>query len=107
MSGKIVCGWISSGFLLLSGWDTKSDGGLEGVIDPPLKSSKSTDHDDTGAEAAPDACEAKLTEHFSGGLSTFRHLSYDCVGRVRHNSAGDTGNVAGSEGDTKVSSLGV
>ena len=59
---------------MLSDGDSKSDGGFEGVIDPPLETSEGAYHNDTSAKAAPDSHGSKLTEHLTCAFASFRHL---------------------------------
>jgi len=91
----------------------EADGGLEGVVDPPLEAGERADHNDTGAETAPEAGEADLgvdladvgeeTAFGLGGVD----LGDDGVGGVGDDGAEDTGDVAGHEGDGELLGLGV
>ena len=84
----------SSSLVLLPLSNSQADCGLESVVNPPLQTREGTDHDDTGAKAAPDAGKAELGEDLSCGFAALGHLGDDGVGGVRHNGARDAGNVA-------------
>jgi len=92
---------------LFLGGDPDANSGLEGIIDPPLKAGQGSNHDNTGSKATPNSFEAKLREDLSSTLSTLGHLGHHGVSRVRDNGASNTSDVARSESDTQVLSLGV
>lgn len=52
----------------------EAKGGLERVIDPPLEAREGTDHDDTGAQAAPHAHGSELRQNLAGRLVALAHL---------------------------------
>lgn len=52
----------------------EAEGGLERVIDPPLEAREGTDHDDTGAKAAPHAHGSELRQNLAGRLVALAHL---------------------------------
>ena len=92
---------------LFGSWDPDSYGSLETVIDPPLKTGQSTNHDNTSSQSTPDALEAKFGKNFSSTLGRFRHLGNNSVSRMRYNSTSNTGDVTRGESDAQVSALGV
>lgn len=79
----------------------EADGGLEGVVDPPLQASEGSDHDDPGHESCPESAEADLFVDLSD-LVTERALGFalsdqfgeDGIGGVGDDGAEDTGEVA-------------
>lgn len=71
--------WMSGeakGAHLLDGraGSAEAEGGLERVIDPPLEAREGTDHDDTGAKAAPHAHGSELRQNLAGRLVALAHL---------------------------------
>ena len=94
---SLLLGAASSGGL-------QSDCGFEAIIDPPLKTGKSTNHDDPGSKTGPQALESDLRVDLSdlasqrGGLvglvSSCDKLGQDGVSWVRDDGAEDTGEVA-------------
>lgn len=93
---SLLLGATSSGGL-------QSDCGFEGIIDPPLKTGQSTDHDDPGHETSPKALESDLRVDLSdlstqsgrlvGLISSCDELGQDGVSGVRNDGAEDTGEV--------------
>ena len=82
-----------------------SHGSLECIIDPPLETSQSADHDNTSTETAPDAAETELAENLAGRLATLGHLGDDGVCRVGNNGTNYTSSVTRGEGDTELGRL--
>lgn len=90
----------------------KTQGSLEGVVDPPLETSEGTDHDDPGHETRPEALESNFSidpAHLFSEGSGFAALRVEFgdhgVCGVGDNCAEDTGQVAGGEGDAQLSAL--
>lgn len=90
----------------------QSDGGLEGVVNPPLETGEGTDHDDPGHQSSPESrksnfsidpsdfgCQRSLLTSF--GVQFRNH----CVSRVRNNGAEDTSKVTRGEGNAQLGSL--
>jgi len=101
----------STHLLLSTTGGTELHNGLEGIVDPPLETSKSTDHEDTSTKTlSHKVLNTDLASNLAEGLALVLSLSElrdERVGRVRDDSADDTGEVTGSEGDAELSSLGV
>lgn len=71
---------------------------LNGIINEPLCSSESTDHDDPGNKALPHASETKFLGNVNGCAALlFVQFGYNCVSWMRHDGTEHTGNVTGSE----------
>jgi len=91
----------------------ETDGGLEGIVDPPLETGEGTDHEDTGSESSPETGKSDL----SVDLAHVRHegsltlggvdLGHHGVGGVGDDGAEDTGHVPGHEGNSELLGLGV
>ena len=85
----------------------EADGHLEGVVDPPLETGQGTDHEDSGAEAAPQSLEADLAVDFADGAALLVHDGDHGVSGVRDDGAEDTREVAGHESDHQLGALAV
>jgi len=87
--------------------------GLEGIVDPPLETSQSTDHDDSGTHTSPETIETDITVDFldvihSATTSLDRvELRDHSISGLGDQSAEDTGNITRSESDGELSGLGV
>lgn len=100
-------------FLLFRGLRTsgrKSDVGLERVIEEPLETSESTNHNNTDRETIPETTETNLavdTANSSTDRLTRLLLSVNLrnhnISGVRNNSAENTSNVTTKEGNTSLS----
>ena len=96
---------------LLATGGTHTHGRLERVVDPPLESSKRTNHNHTRAETTrrkfrkPDF-RRNLSDRLAA-VCRLAHLRDERVCRVRDDGADDTGEVTGGEGDTELSTLAV
>lgn len=97
---------------LLSGGSSTGGGqtnvDLEGVVEEPLEGSQGTDHEDTHAKTTPDANRSHLSEDLANRRTSgvLVQLGDHRVGRVRDDSAEDTSDVTGGEGDTELFKLG-
>ena len=80
---------------------------LEGIVDPPLETGEGTNHENTGAEAGPEAVEANARVDLASGATLLVHDGDHGVSGVRHDSAEDTGPVTRHEGDHELEGLGV
>jgi hypothetical protein len=80
-------------------------GNLEGVVDPPLETGQGTNHEDTGAEASPEAVETDSAVDFADGAALLVHDGDHGVSGVRNDSAENTSPVAGHESDHKLEVL--
>lgn len=90
----------------------KTQGSLEGVVNPPLETSEGTDHDNSGHETGPEALEsnfsidpAHLFSEGSGFVALRVELGDHGICGVGDNCAEDTGQIAGGEGDAQLSTL--
>ena len=99
---KSVLLWSSTGC-------GKSDGSLEWIVNPPLKTCQGTDHDDSCQKSTPKSLESNFGVNLSNLWSSwsFRfslrvQLWDHGIGWVRNNSAENTGQVTWSEGNTKL-----
>jgi len=83
-----------------------SEGDLDRVVDEPLESSESTNHDDTWAKTSPAALPAEILEDLAGGRAwgLVEH-GHDAIGWVRDDGAEDTGNVTGGKCDNELLAL--
>jgi len=85
----------------------EAGGGLEGVVDEPLETSESTDHEDPDTKTLPEAIEADIVVDGSGGTTILVHDGDHGVSGVGDNSAEDTSEVTRHEGNRELGSLGV
>ena len=90
----------------------QTDSSLEGVIDPPLQTSKGTDHQDSGHETSPQTLESDLSINSADLLTkrtSLRPLRVQfrdhSVSRMRDNSTEDTSKVTRSKSNAQLSSL--
>jgi len=98
---SFLCGGSSSG--------SQTKNGLEGIVDPPLKTSESTDHENTSTETL---CKKILHADFACDLSDgfsfvagFSELGHEGVGGVRNDGANDTSDVTRSKCDLQLGGL--
>ena len=82
---------------------------LEWVVDPPLKTSESSDHEDSCSKTLPESIETNLTVDLSG-LNRGWFIAFTLVddgdhsvSRVGHDSAEDTSPVSWCESDWQLS----
>jgi len=87
--------------------------GLERVVDPPLETSQSTDHDDSGTHTSPETIETDITVDLldvihsaTTSLDTVELRDHSISG-LRDQGAENTCNVTRSESDGELSGLGV
>lgn len=78
---------------------------LESIVDVPLETGEGADHENTGAEAIPEAVEADAGVDLTNGLASLVHDADHGVGGVGHDSAEDTSPVTSQEGDKQLSAL--
>ena len=79
---------------LLATSGLKADHGLEGIVDPPLKTGEGTDHDDTSAKTAPDTDRAHILQDLEdAATSALVQLGHNGVSGVGHDGAEDTSEV--------------
>lgn len=97
----------------LSSSGLQSDGRLEGVVNPPLESGQSTDHDDSCAQTSPKSLETNVSINLLNGISDST-ISLDIVQlrnngicRVGDNGAEDSCQITRGEGNRELSSSGV
>lgn len=85
----------------------KTEPDLDGVVDEPLGSGESTNHDNPRCQSLPDSHEAEFLQGLAGGRPLGSvHLGDDSVGRMGDNSAEDTSDVTSSESDDELFTLG-
>lgn len=104
----MLLGGSSSRGITTRGLET--DGSLEGIVDPPLETSKGTDHKNSGKETSPETRETDLRVDVTNTLTlVFRsiHLGDHGISRVRDESAEDTSQVTRHESNRQLLSLGV
>jgi len=76
----------------------QTQGDLNSIVDEPLESSQSTDHDDTGEQSLPQTSETKLLSNTNGsGALTLVQLGDNGISRVRHDGTEDTSNLTSCE----------
>jgi len=80
---------------------------LEGIVDPPLETGKSTNHDDTGTKTSPETIESNSGVDLTNSATLLVHDTNHSVGGVRHNSAENTSPVTSHECDHELEVLGV
>lgn len=82
---------------------------LESIINPPLKTSQSTNHDNSGSQSSPKSIKSNVfvngfhiihSGSFSFHVVQFRDHG---VSWMRNDGTDDTGEVSWSESDTKLS----
>ena len=78
---------------------------LKGIVDPPLETGKSTNHDDTGTKTSPETIESNSGVDLTNSATLLVHDTNHSVSGVRHNSAENTSPVAGHESDHKLEVL--
>lgn len=90
---------------------THTKGSLEGIVDPPLKTSQGTDHQDTSTQtSSAELLDANLGGDLAEGLTLvlgLTDLGDQAVSRVGYNGADYTSDVTRSEGNTKLGGLAV
>ena len=75
-------------------WSWESEGHLDTIVDEPLKSSQSTDHDDSRSETGPETLESEVLGNLTGaGAWRLVEDGYDAIGWVRDNRAEDTSDL--------------
>eukprot|EP00049_Salpingoeca_infusionum_P017080 m.351702 g.351702 ORF g.351702 m.351702 type:complete len:333 (-) comp16321_c0_seq1:96-1094(-) len=90
---------------------TKTEGSLEGIVDPPLKTSEGTNHEDTWANTL----DGKVTVTKLGGDGTnalalvlgLTKEGDESISWVGDNGANNTSNVTGHEGNLELGALAV
>lgn len=83
-------------------WSLKAAHNFKCVVDPPLETSKGTNHNDTGTKTVPKTCETDSFINLSGCTTLFVHNRNHSVSWVRNNCAEDTSPVTSQEGDTQL-----
>lgn len=86
--------------------------GLESIVDPPLETSESTDHQDSGKETSPQALESDLSinsaDFLPSGSLFFTlgvKLGDDSISGMRNDSAEDTSEISWSKSDAQLCCL--
>ena len=97
--------WSSTG-------SSESYGSFETIVNPPLKSSKGTDHDDSREKTSPKSLESdigvnlgNLWSGWSLWLSLWVKQRYHCVSWVRNDCAENTSQITWGECNTELSWL--
>lgn len=91
----------------------KSNSGLEGIIDPPLQTSKSTNHNNSSSKSSPQSREPDIpidglnTIHSTSSGFNIIQFGNHSVRRMRHNRAEDTSQVTRRESNRKLGRLAV
>ena len=87
-------------FAASSSGGLESDHGLEAIVDPPLKTSECTDHEDSGCETSPETLEsdfgvdgANFVSQRARNVSLGNQLGKDGICGVRDDGAEDTSEV--------------
>ena len=83
--------------------------GLPGIVNPPLQTRKSTDHQNTRSQTVPASLPSQELHSLDHRdlLSRVVHLGHARVERMRDQRTEDTGNVTRSEGDRQLHGLAV
>ena len=87
-------------FAASSSGGLESDHSLEAIVDPPLKTSEGTDHDDSGHETSPETLEsdfgvdgANFVSQRARNVSLGNQLGKDGICGVRDDGTEDTSEV--------------
>lgn len=94
----------------LSSSGLQSHGRLKGVVDPPLESGQSTDHNNSCAQTSPKSLETNVCIDLLNGISDSTisldivQLRNDGISRVGDNGAEDSCQITRGEGNRELSS---
>ena len=89
----------------LSSSGLQSHGRLEGVVDPPLESGQSTNHDDSCAQTSPKSFETNVCIDLLNGISdstislNIVQLGINGISRVGDNSAENSCHITRGKGN--------
>jgi len=98
---------LQAGGHLWGWWTGNAQGDLYTVVDEPLQSGQSTDHDDTGRQSVPHAAEAQGLGHAHGaGSLGLVQLGDHHISGMGDHGAEHTGDVASGEGHDQLLALG-
>merc|ERR1712211_161823 len=85
----------------------QTESNLDTIIDEPLESGKSTNHDDPGTKTCPESLESKVIDCLSKtSARSLVEVRHEGVSGLGDNGAEDTSDVAGGESDHQLLSLG-
>lgn len=100
-------------FFLESSWSLKTNSSLETVINPPLQSSQSTNHENSGCESIPESFKSNLSINFSNilhcGSFIFNRVQFGnhSISRVRNNGTNNTSQITRSKSHRQLSGFAV
>jgi len=91
----------------------ETDQGLEGIIDPPLETGQSTDHDNSCSETSPESAESDLAVDLLHGIEVRSatlegvKLGDHSISRLGDEGTENTSNITRSESDSELGGLAV
>merc|ERR1719309_241792 len=79
-------------------WTWKSKLNFNAIVDKPLKSSKRTNHNDSGTETCPHTFKAQGSRSITNATTlSFVHVAYNSISRMRYYGTEYTSNVSSSK----------